>query len=212
MPRTLMNQQELDHLAKVVAEVESQTSGEIRLMIVSRSARTGHVVTLLWFFLMALAMAAVWYQRHRMIFNADWWLLPLVISGSLLVAWILARIPWVERQLLWPSDVLAQVWARAELEFHREGLGQTAGRTGILLFLSLREHQAVVLADKGIAAKLDKHTWENVINVILEGAKSGQWSTKMEEAIRLCGRLLAEHFPIRPGDKNELPNHVILKE
>ncbi len=104
-----------------------------------------------------------------------------------------------------------EVWKRAQLEFHDEGLDGTRARTGILIMLSLMEHQAVVLADKAIASKLDAGVWKDVIQVVLSGARGGQWRAKIEEALRLCGKLLAENFPVQRGDVNELPNHVIVK-
>lgn len=108
-------------------------------------------------------------------------------------------------------DSTDAVFSRAELEFHREGLDGTKAATGILIFLSLFEHEAVVLGDRAIAAKLDKAVWHEVVQKVLEGGRTRDWRGKLEEAIRMCGDLLTRHFPMQAGDRNELPNHVIVK-
>jgi putative membrane protein len=118
----------------------------------------------------------------------------------------------VQRLVTRPSVLAQWVWLRAELEFHREGLGKTIDRTGILILLSVFERRAVVLADKGINEKLDKNVWQEVIDSVVDGVKKGQLADNLELAIKQCGNLLAKHFPIKPDDTNELSNTVIVKE
>jgi putative membrane protein len=118
----------------------------------------------------------------------------------------------VQRWLTAAEDLKHQVWARAEVEFNREIAGRTRSNTGILLFLSRMERQAVVLADKGIASKLPPETWSKVVGLIVDGARTSQWAAKFEEALRVCGGLLASHFPQELDDSNELPNQVIVKD
>lgn len=202
----------MEHLANVITEVEKTTSGELRLMIVGRSSRTGHIFPLAFFVIATGSLLYLWYTRHIFILSPNPWLLPVVFAVCGLVAWLLSGLSWIQRRFTPYLDMEAQVWARAELEFHREGLGATQGKTGILIFLSMLEHQAVVLGDKAIAAKLENTVWSDVVKLVLEGARTRRWEEKLEEAIRKCGQLLQQHFPIQPGDKNELPNHVILKD
>lgn len=212
MKKSPLSPNELDHLAKVIAEVERKTSGELRLMLVSRSSLTNHVFPLLTFIFCTLGLLELWYSRHYFLIEPRPWITLAIILGSTALAFILSRFNWVQRRMTWPADLDHQVAARAELEFHREGLGATTGKTGILIFISLMEHEAVVLGDKAIAAKLDNKVWSQVVATVLEGARTKKWCPKLEEAIRQCGDLLARHFPIQAGDKNELPNHVIVKE
>jgi putative membrane protein len=155
----------------------------------------------------------MWFERFHIGWVASsWWLVPAVFAACGLVAFPLARWWRVQRLFLSPLELLHSAQIRAELEFHREGLSQTVDRTGILLFLSVFERHAVVLADQGIASKLPPSTWEDVVKVILEGARAKNWEPKLAEAIRLCGGHLNAHFPIKPGDKNEISNAVVLKD
>ncbi len=207
-----LSRNELEHLSRVVAELEKKTTGEIRLMIVRSSSAQGHLRYLLWFLYSTLALFGLWIERHLLIWVADWWLVPLVVGLTFALAWLTEGLPILARAFSTDEDLRRQALMRAEAEFYREGLGATQGRTGILLFISLLEHQAVVLADQGIAARLNESVWREVVATLLEGPKSGQWADRLEKALRQCGALLAEHFPAGHVNKNELPNHVILKE
>lgn len=210
--KTFLNETQLAKLSHTIGEMEKSTSGEIRLMIVRRSSAIGHVDDLLWLILLVLSFLTIWFFRHDMILFERWWMLPALFAGLFAVARLLARTAFIQRVLTSGADLQQQVWARAEVEFSREIKGRTRSSTGILLYLSLMERRAVVLADAGIASKLPPDTWDGVTSVILAGAKTGQWTEKLEESIRLCGGYLAQHFPQEARDTNELSNAVIVKE
>lgn len=207
-----LTKEELRHLSSVISELEKKTTGEIRLMIVRSSSAQGHLRYLLWFLYSTMALLTLWLERHLLIWVADWWLVPAVILVTFLLARFTEGVPFLARAFSSDEDLRRQTLLRAEAEFHREGLGATQGQTGILLFISMLEHQAVVLADKGIAAKLNPSVWQDVIATLLEGPKTGRWAERLEKALRHCGALLADHFPAGPVNKNELPDHVIVKE
>jgi putative membrane protein len=84
--------------------------------------------------------------------------------------------------------------------------------TGILLFLSLEERKAIVLADEGIAAQLSPSIWDDVIQLILQGAKQNQLTKGFVEAILKCGELLKSYFPLEGENKNELSDRLIIRE
>lgn len=206
-----LNASELKHLAGVIEELEHKTSGEIRLMIVRRS--TIHsLFSMLFGWVLCLGLLIMWIERHQLIWLAHWWWLPLMAVGSALLAWILSRSAFVLRMAVPAGELSAQVVRRAELEFYHEGLRETQDRTGILLFISLAEHQAVVLADEGIAKKLKPDVWNGVVATLIEGARSGRWCENLEKALRDCGGYLATHFPHGATNRNELSNTVIVKD
>jgi putative membrane protein len=212
MKKQILTHQELKRLADVIGEVEEKTIGEIRLMIVGRSAVTGHVHNTVWVLLLAVSFLLIWFERHDLIYFERWWLWPALIVGLYLFANILSRFQFIQRAFTSNHDLHHQVMARAEVEFHREGLNGTLAHTGVLIFLSLMERYAVVLADKGIADKLPVHAWDKVVSKVIAGARSGHWADKLEEAIRECGTYLASHFPPQGLKSNELPNTVIIKD
>jgi putative membrane protein len=96
-------------------------------------------------------------------------------------------------------------------EFYRHGLHRTANGTGILIFVSLLEHRVVVLGDEGIARKSGQQHWPKVNEAILAGIRRGSVREGLVEGIRLCGEELERHFPWTEGDRNEIPDRVIVR-
>jgi putative membrane protein len=101
---------------------------------------------------------------------------------------------------------------RAELEFYRAGLQQTANSVGILIFVSIREKRASILADQGIAKVLPPETWDQAIKMLLDAISQRSMSKGFIEAIGYCENLLAGPFPAKLDEINELSDHLIIKE
>lgn len=211
MKTPILSEQDKTHLANVIAKWELKTSGEIRLMIVSRSAVTSHVPLLLWAMLLVTTFLFHEAFRATLAPYEHPWQWPIVLVVEFVLAIWVGRSESVQRRLTAQHDLTHQVWTRAEVEFHREGLTKTVDHTGVLLFLSLMERKAIVLADRGIASKVAPGTWDNVVATIVNGARTGQWVPNLEKALDQCGEYLAAHFPPKPGQKDELPNTVIVK-
>jgi putative membrane protein len=209
--KRILSPKELDELADVIAQVETETSGELRLMIVGRSTPVSHVFPLAAFALISFSFMVLWILRFELLVSGIGFLPPALMLASIAIAFGLSRWSLVQRLLTSKRDMTIEVWERAQLEFHHEGLNGTKAQTGVLIMLSMMERQAVVLADKGIASKLEGEIWKDVVRIVLHGAEGGRWRSKLEEALRLCGKILKENFPAQAGDTDELPNHVIVK-
>lgn len=98
----------------------------------------------------------------------------------------------------------------AEKEFYRLNMHQTRDKTGILLFFLLGERKFYILADEGINEKVKPEVWESVSNEIQENFKNGFFAKGIIHGIERVGKLLSEHFPIKPDDINELTNKVVI--
>jgi putative membrane protein len=210
--RNLLGTDGAERIEAAIADAESRTSGEIVPVLVRRSSTIGHV-PLVAFSLLLLCVLL-----------SD---LPLVLSGLGGPYWLWLGASWlvafglalgvsrrdVAQRLLTPRvDQIQQVEMRAELEFYEHGVGQTEGNTGILLYVSLMEHRAVVLADHAIAEKVDAQVWQELVDLMIQGVKRGDFADGMTQAIQRCGELLSPHFPIPEGDINELRDHLVVKE
>ena len=75
--------------------------------------------------------------------------------------------------------------------------------------MSLLERKVWVLADKGIYEKIDQETLDRFALTVSQGVKDGRACDALCSAIDAAGKVLSQHFPIEPGDTNELPNAVI---
>ena len=95
---------------------------------------------------------------------------------------------------------------------HQRIAVQTRDATGILLFVSLMEHRAVVLADKAIDERVPNDTWEEVNRLIVQGIKRGHVGLGLATAVTRCGEILASEFPITNDKINELHDTLVIKE
>lgn len=136
----------------------------------------------------------------------------IVLQGLLFVATaVIVALPPV-RRLMTPRGLKrARVRRRAEEQFLAKNLHMTRERTGVLIFVSFAEHMAELIADDGIASKVDPKVWDRAMAALIEGMKRGQPGAGFAAAVGLCGDVLAESFPPRPGDNpNELPDAVVV--
>ncbi len=202
-----------ERIEAAIAAAESKTSGEIVPVLVRRSSTIGHVPVLafsllLIAFLLAELPAVLGDSLggYALVWMGVTWL--LAAGGAALFA----RFDFVQRMLIPQFDEVLQVERRAQLEFYELDLSQTEGRTGVLLMVSLMEHRAVVLADRGISEKLDQEIWGEVVDLMIDGVKAKDLAGGMSRAISRCGELLATHFPVAEGDVNELRDHLVMKD
>jgi putative membrane protein len=96
------------------------------------------------------------------------------------------------------------VWNRALKLFSQ--LKPTRGHTGVLIFVSLYESEAAIVADKGIAEKLDKNYWDRPHALIIEGIRNAKHAEGLIAAVEEIGNRLAAHFPHQADDIDELPD------
>lgn len=101
------------------------------------------------------------------------------------------------------------VMQRAVRAFYEKGLYKTKKNTGVLFFLSLLERKVWVLADKGIYEKIEQETLNKFAKIVSQGIKDSRACDALCEAIKEAGALLAQYFPITPGDLDELPDKVM---
>lgn len=83
------------------------------------------------------------------------------------------------------------------------------GRTGVLLFVSLNEHRADIVADSEIATKVDAAVWGDAMAALIDHVRRGEAGKGMAEAVRQMGIVLAQHFPQDDDNPNELPDRLI---
>ncbi len=98
----------------------------------------------------------------------------------------------------------------AEREFYKLKMENTRDRTGILLLLILEQRSFYILADKGIHEKVGQEVWDSVRDKIQEDFRRGRFTEGIIKGVKTVGEILAEHFPIKPDDTNELTNEVAL--
>lgn len=207
-----------------VASAESQTSGEIVTVVADRSDGYSDVA-LAWAAIASFTAIAVLaffpdfylglYDRVTGDWNSDWTrrgIFSLALGvGILKFAGVWLVQLWRPlKYLLIPGPIKsARVRNRAIAIFKAAAESRTHGRTGVLIYLSLDEHRAEIVADEAIADKVAPETWGEAMAAMLAEIKRAHIADGMAAAVEQVGKVLAEHFPPAGDDRNELPDRLI---
>ena len=203
-----MREQDLAEIRVATTKAEARTSGEIVPYLVDRADE--HVDGRYRGAVLGAVLATVVATGVHEGF--DLWGPPLVF-WMLVPAWIGALLgflacrisPGLLRALVPDAVIEVRVLRRAESAFLHEEVFKTRDRTGILIFLALLEHRAVILADSGIHQAVPQERWVELAGTLALGIRQGRAKEALIETIESCGELLVEHrVDIRPDDTNEL--------
>lgn len=207
-----LNQQGIESIEQSIIQIEKKTRGEVIPMVVRSSSTIGHIPMSMFTAGLLMYYLSGAYDYVHEAFDKPWIITAIWTLLLLPLSFYAARLSWVQRLFISSADRESQTYQRALNEFYLSGLHKTEGSTGVLLFISLNDHKAVVLADESIAKKLPPETWNEVVQQLLKGAKEKNLADGFCSAIEKCGDLLEAHFPILPNDVDELLNHLVIKE
>lgn len=94
----------------------------------------------------------------------------------------------------------------ASSEFHRLDMDTTDDRNAVLFYVVPRDRAFAVIGDEAIHAKCGQSFWDETAKVLEREFGEGRFTEGLVAGIRRAGDLLAEHFPRKSGDRNELPD------
>lgn len=104
---------------------------------------------------------------------------------------------------------IAHALETAQERFHKLDMHKTEDRNAVLLYIAPRTQVFAVIGDKAVHEKCGDAFWSKVTTELTAGLKRGAFTEAIIHAVQLIGNLLGEHFPRKPGDKNELPDDVL---
>ncbi|HWI85157.1 MAG TPA: hypothetical protein VNT42_02375 [Sphingomonas sp.] len=217
-----MNPEDSAKVAAAIGAAEAQTDGEINA-IVAQSSDSYNDVVLHWALLAGLfplAISAAW--PHLLEWSASlltgWeapslrFMLTLLVVKCIfvfLVARYLFGIPSI-RIALTPAATRERRVRRRALMLFRAGTEQrTLSTTGVLLYLSLAERRAEIVADAAIHAKAPQEVWGEAMAALVAAMRDKRPGDGMAAAIERIGAVLAVHFPFTGTDPNEMPDRLI---
>ncbi len=214
LARKFLTPAEQKKVTQTVQQTELQTSGEIVPMIVSCShdypkARliAAFMYSLPMSFICAhLLSAYLWIDPLNVYFFLFLWL-PFFGLSSI----IISVFPKLFRIFISAEDMAIEVEEEAIKSFFAERLYKTKEANGILVFVSVFEKKAWILADQGINEKIDPGQWQGIINALTGAIAKGDRCGGLCEAITQTGNILADHFPYQRNDTDELHNLIIKK-
>lgn len=213
-----------DRISAAVAAAESHTSGEIVTILTDRS--DGYTdVALAWAVLVAFTAIAVlsvfpdFYlgliDRVTGAWANEWTAREIfVVAGCVGVAKFIGMVLlqlWPPLKfLLVPGPIKsARTRARAVTYFKVGTERRTHGRTGVLIYLSMRERRAEIVADEAVASQVPAEVWGEAMKAMLGHIRERRMADGMVAAVERVGAVLAQTFPRDEDDINELPDRVI---
>ncbi len=198
-----MSPEDRERIAAAIRAVETRTTGEIVCVLAERSVDSGALPILL---AALAALAAPWVL---VAFTA----LPVTTILSLqvvvfLAAVILLSLPPVRLALIPRRARRAMAFRVATEQFFTRAVSRTPERSGILIFVSLAEHYARIIADDGISARVPQSHWQGAVDALIAHTREGRVADGFIAAIEMCAAVLAEEFPSADGGRNELPDRI----
>ena len=196
---------ERGEIADAITTAEATTSGEI--VVVAAAASSGYYANaLMWAAIAALSVPLPLIHTTKMPIEYIYLIqLGVFLVGAMLTQWESFRFAIVPA-----GQKRARAHQRAVEQFLVQNMHTTEGRTGVLIYVSFAERYVEVIADNGIYKKVPHQVWEGVVAKLTHHLARHERTKGLVEAIATCGKVLSQHFPPDQGNKDELPNHLIV--
>lgn len=194
-----------ERISAAITQAERQTSGEIVVVVAAQSDGYHYVPPLIAAIIALLVPWVLIYFTHLGLVQI--YLIQLAVFA--LVTALLMPLPL--RTSLVPSSIKhLHARRRAMEQFLVQNLDTTAGRTGVLLFISCAEHHAEIIADRAINNHVPEGVWQQIIDDLTHYIGQGRATDGFIIAIGAIGDELAAHFPPGGEESDDLPDHLIV--
>jgi putative membrane protein len=213
-----------EKVSKAISAAEATTDGEV-VAVTSPVSDAYHDVALHWALvpLFAVLAWAAWRPSalvscYDFLFGG--WapeptlgqlLTLLLVIAALVFTVALLTLKWMPLRLaLTPGATKhRRVRRRAVTIFRAAAERRTENRAGILVYLSMGERRAEIVADEAITRVTTPETWGEAMATLLADVRDGRPGDGICAAIQQIGIVLAEHFPKTAANPNEIPDKLI---
>jgi len=199
-----MHLSETDHatIAAAIRAAEAHTRGQI-VCVLARSSSDYSAVPIQWAAVLALfvpwPLIYLTQLTVQRIFLAQ---IAVFFLAALILSWTPLRMALVPRPVQ-----RARAHRAAVEQFFLRGLANTRHRCGVLIFASMAEHYARIVADQGIASKVAQSEWQAAVDALIGEMRNGKVAPGFVAAIERCGTVLAAHAP-PDGVPDALPDRI----
>ena len=198
-----ISREDRQRISAAIHAAEAKTSGEI-VCVLALESSDATALPILLAALVALAFPWLMVAFTAMPVNRIL-LLQLAVFFVLAVLLCLPRV----RIALVPRAARRAIAHRVAMEqFMIRGVSGKRDRTGVLIFVSLAERYARIIADEGIAMRVPQSEWQDAINALISHTRGGRIADGFIAAIGACGRVLTQHFPRSETGRDELPDRI----
>jgi putative membrane protein len=198
-----ISKEDHERIASAIHSAEAETSGEIVCVLAQSSS---HKTALPILIAAILALSLPWFLMtfstmtvHRMLS------LQVLAFLSLLFLLCLPRV----RVAFMPRKARRAIAHRVAMEqFISRGIGRRKARPGVLIFVSLAERYARIIADDEITARVPQLKWQAAVDALVAHMRDGRITDGFVAAIHVCGSELSAHFPRTTTSSNTLPDRI----
>lgn len=195
--------QDRERISVAIHSAEAKTSGEI-ICVLAQTSSDAQALPILVAAVVALSLPWVLVAATTMSVSRIL-SLQIIVFVSLALVLCMPRV----RIALLPRRARRAAAHRAAMEqFHIRGIARKRDRSGILIFVSIAERYARIIADEGIAARVPQAEWQSAIDTLVAHTRSGRIADGFISAIETCGNALQTHFPRTDASRDELPDRI----
>jgi putative membrane protein len=205
MARPFLNDESKAALSAAVREVESTCSAELVVGVRPRSGSYLHADLIAGAAVALIALAVLLYSRWE--FGLIWFLVDPVLAG-LLGGFLASRVPALRRALTRRTARRLRAETAARSLFVERRVHGTMGRTGILLYISVLEREAVFVVDVGVEPLAATAAWRKEAGEIEEAVRQGADGAEVARRLHGLQALLSPALARSAEDVDELPNEV----
>lgn len=216
-----INKKQMSKIADAIKQAELKTSGEIYCVVARKSG------DYLWFMMVICAFLAILIPLIMAAFNykasdniGGWgsyenshqlnmYIVLLIQTAIFTIGALIARLPSFTSIVPYFLKHY-NVHNNAIEQFMANQMHDTRDRTGVLIFVSVKERIVEVVADRGIYQKVDKTVWGRAVQKIVDETRNGNITQGLIDGIEDVGGVLAQHFPPRVDDVNEIRDGVTI--
>ncbi len=206
---------------QAVVEAERRTSAEIVPVVATASGRYDRPEDIVGLWLAILGMIVAWWAlpvAPRESGNwggmSEWERLLIVIvaavAGFVIGAVLASHVGWLRLLFTPRRQMRDEVAARAGAVFFDSRVHHTAGDTGLLVYVSLYERMAAVLADRSVLEKLGQDVLDELCVELTRSLHALHPADAISQTIRVAGERLAPVLPRAEDDVNELSDALVV--
>lgn len=212
--------EDLQRVNEAVAAAEAKTSAEIVPVVAAVSGRYDRPEDIVGVWTSIAALALAWWLLPEHARPGDWGALPAwayllilmlsVVAGFVVGAVIGAHVDWL-RHLFAPAQQMRdEVLLQSRQVFFDSRVHHTAGRTGLLIYVSLFERMAAIVADEAVVEKLGQPALNELRDHLTAALAKQRLGDAICDTIAAAGARLAGVLPRAEGDVNELPDALVM--
>lgn len=207
----ILSHQERQFLAEKIRFAETSTRGEIYCVVARQSDNYFYPAS----FMLTVGILIVslplglWLDNSWLQFTHSGFTLAQIVAfvSALLILKLAPhlRIIMVPRKLRY-----RRAHDNAVKQFLAHNVHLTEQRTGILIFVSLAEKYAEIVADAAINDRVPQEEWNKLVERVIAAAGEDRLYEGLSDVIERSSALLVQHFPSGVRNPNELQDHVTI--